>query len=139
MTTDFDIKILYDGDCPLCKREMAWLMRRDTKRRVAFEDIASSGFDPARYGRTQMDVMDRIHGQLPDGTVIEGVEVFRRVYRAVGLGWMLAWTRLPVARQLTDTTYRLFAKNRLRLTRRSHSLPRDSTVAVARPSDSERA
>jgi predicted DCC family thiol-disulfide oxidoreductase YuxK len=116
---DFDIKILYDGDCPLCKREMAWLMRRDVKHRVAFEDIASSGFDPTRYGRTQADVMARIHGQLPDGTVIEGVEVFRRVYRAVGLGWMLAWTRLPVARQLSDVAYRIFAANRLRVTGRT--------------------
>lgn len=118
MQTDFDIKVLYDGDCPLCKREMAWLMRRDTRRRVAFEDIASSGFDPTRFGRTQRDVMDRIHGQLPDGTVIEGMEVFRRVYRAVGLGWLLAWTRLPVARQMSDLGYRLFARNRLRLTGR---------------------
>ncbi len=117
--TDFDIKVLYDGDCPLCKREMAWLMRRDKQHRVAFEDIASSGFDPAPYGRTHKDVMDRIHGQLPDGTVIEGVEVFRHVYKAVGLGWMLAWTRLPIARQLTDFAYKIFAKNRLRVTGRS--------------------
>ena len=65
--------------------------------------------------------MGRIHGVLPSGAVVEGVEVFRRAYAAVGYGWLLAWTRWPVLRALADAAYRLFAHYRLQLTgRRGH-------------------
>lgn len=31
-----------------------------------------------------------IHAVLPDGSTVKGVEVFRRVYDAIGLGWVYA-------------------------------------------------
>jgi len=115
----FEIEVLYDGDCPLCSREVAALRRLDRGRgRVRFADIASPDFDPSRHGRTHAELMARIHGALPDGSVVEGVEVFRRAYAAVGLGWLLAPTRWPILRPLADAAYRWFARNRPRLTGR---------------------
>ena len=112
-------RILYDGECPLCLREIAMLRKLDRGRgRLDCEDIAAPDFDAGRYGRTQRDLMARIHGVLPDGSVIEGVEVFRRAYAAVGLGWLVAPTRWPLLRPLADAAYRWFARNRLRLTGR---------------------
>jgi len=110
-----DITVLYDGACPICSREVAFLKRRDRDGRVGAEDIAAPGFDPARYGKTHDEVMARIHGVLPDGRVIEGLEVFRRLYAAVGLGWVAAWTGWPVLRPAADLGYRIFAKLRPRL------------------------
>lgn len=118
MPDDWDIKVLYDGQCPLCRREVAMLRRMDRKNRVAMVDIADPAFEASRYGRTQQDVMDRIHGVLPDGTVIEGMDVFRGLYAATGWGWVMSWTRLPIARPITDAMYRWFARHRLTLTGR---------------------
>jgi len=115
----WQVKVLFDGDCPLCRREMEALARRDRHGRLALEDIAAPEFDPARYGLTQEQAMDRIHGVLPDGTVVEGMEVFRRAYAAVGLGWLLAPTAWPLLGGLFDRAYRWFARNRLRLTGRA--------------------
>jgi len=115
----WQVKVLFDGGCPLCRREMEALARRDRAGRLALEDIAAPEFDPARYGLTQQAAMDRIHGVLPDGTVIEGMEVFRRAYAAVGLGWLLAPTAWPLLGGLFDRAYRWFARNRLRLTGRA--------------------
>jgi len=118
-TPSWQIRVLYDGDCPLCTREVEMLRRRDPEGRTArFEDIAAPGFDAGRYGTTHEALMARIHGVLPDGTLIEGVEVFRRVYAAVGLGWLVAPRRWPVLRPLFHAAYRWFARNRLRLTGR---------------------
>ena len=115
-----EITFLYDGDCPLCAREVAMLRRLDRGRgRLDLEDIATPGFDASRYGRTQHELMARIHGALPDLSVVEGVEVFRLAYAAVGLGWLVAPTRWPLLRPLADAAYRWFARNRLRLTGRS--------------------
>jgi predicted DCC family thiol-disulfide oxidoreductase YuxK len=123
--------ILYDGDCPLCRREIDMMTRLDAGRgRLGRVDIAAAGFDPSRYGRTREELMARIHGVAADGTLVEGMEVFRQAYAAVGRGWLLAWTRLPGLRPLADAAYRWFARNRLRLTGRAADCSED----VCRPS-----
>jgi predicted DCC family thiol-disulfide oxidoreductase YuxK len=114
----WELQILYDGDCPLCSREIAILRRLDRKRRLSMVDIAAPGFDPSRYNLDRPAVMGRIHAALPDGWVVEGMEVFRRAYGAVGLGWLLAPSRWPGLRRLFDAGYRVFARNRLRWTGR---------------------
>jgi predicted DCC family thiol-disulfide oxidoreductase YuxK len=117
-----EFTLLYDGECPLCAREVAMLRRRDRGRgALALVDIAAKGFDPAPYGRDRASLMARIHGVLPDGTVIEGMEVFRRAYAAVGLGWLLAPSRWPLVGRAFDAAYGWFARNRLRLTGREHA------------------
>lgn len=110
-------KLLYDGECPFCRREVAWLTRRDKEGRLAIEDIAALGFNPARYGLAQEEVTSGLHGVKPDGTVLRRMDAVREAYRVVGLGWLLAPTRLPGLRALSDGLYRLFAANRVRLGR----------------------
>jgi predicted DCC family thiol-disulfide oxidoreductase YuxK len=61
--------------------------------------------------------MGVLHGILPDGRVVRGVEAIRQVYGAVGLGWLVAPTRLPVIRWGLDCMYGAFARNRVRLGR----------------------
>jgi predicted DCC family thiol-disulfide oxidoreductase YuxK len=94
------------------------LRSRDRKQRIRFVDIAADDFDATTVGVTWETLMDRIHGRLPDGTVVEGVEVFRHLYAAVGFGPLVALTRLPGITGLLDVAYHTFAKSRLRLTGR---------------------
>jgi predicted DCC family thiol-disulfide oxidoreductase YuxK len=120
MQSSWQIRVLFDGECPLCSREVRFLARRDRGRgRIAFQDLADPAFDPRVHGLDRARAMARIHGVLPGGQVVEGVEVFRRAYAAVGLGWLLAWTRWPILRGLADAAYRVFARNRLRWTGRT--------------------
>lgn len=107
-----DIRMLHDGACPLCSREVAFLRRRDREGRIVFEDIADPTFDPARYGLTHEQVHGKMHAVLPDGSVVTGVEVFRRVYRAIGFGWLVAPTGWPVLRWVFDGLYGCFARIR---------------------------
>lgn len=114
------LTILYDGECPLCRREMAMLLRLDKGRgRLGGVDIAEPGFDATRYGLTQAQVMGSIHAVGEDGSVVKGMEVFRRAYAAVGLGWLLAPTGWRLFKPLADRFYRWFARNRLRISLRS--------------------
>jgi len=115
---DWDVKLLFDGECPLCMREIALMSRFNGRGRLALEDIAAAGFDPGRYGLTQAEVMGHIHAVLPDGRVVTGMEAFRRSYAALGLSWLLGATAWPGLRQVADLGYAWFARNRLRLTGR---------------------
>lgn len=112
------IEMFYDGDCPLCMRETRMLGRLDRKKRILFTNIAAPGFDVSSLGKTLDELMAEMHGRLADGTWVTGVEVFRRLYSVVGFGPAVWFTRLPMITQLLDFGYRLFAKNRLRLTGR---------------------
>lgn len=133
----WQIRVLYDGECPLCAREIHFLERRDRGRgRIQFEDIADPEFDPDRYGVEAGDLMARIHGVLPGGELIEGVEVFRRAYSAVGLGWIMAPTRLPGLRNLAERAYRVFARNRLRWTGRAAQTCEDGRCSISVPDTS---
>lgn len=94
------------------------LQRWDRRQRIRFTDIAAPDFDPASTGQTFDELMARIRGRLADGTPIEGVEVFRRLYAAVGFGWLMPITRIPGISHLLTLGYRIFAANRLRFTGR---------------------
>jgi predicted DCC family thiol-disulfide oxidoreductase YuxK len=119
-SSSWKIKLLYDGDCPLCLREVNFLKKRDADRGlVAFVDIAADDYSPeANAGITFEAAMGRIHAVLPDGTVIQNVEVFRRVYEILGMGWIYAITKLPVIGALADWLYGIWADRRLQLTGR---------------------
>lgn len=114
----FILEVFFDGGCPLCVREIHMLQRWDRQQRIRFTDINAEDFSAATYGKTYEDLMARIQGRLPDGTWIEGVEVFRRLYSVVGFGPVVWVTRLPGISHLMSLGYRLFARNRLRLTGR---------------------
>jgi predicted DCC family thiol-disulfide oxidoreductase YuxK len=62
--------------------------------------------------------MARIHGRLSGATWLQGVEIFRRLYAAVGFGPLVFLSRLPLISQLLNWGYAVFARNRLRLTGR---------------------
>ncbi len=120
-THAWEIEVFFDGGCPLCLREINFLKLRDHHARIRFTDIDTPDFRPDLYGKTYDELMAKIYGRLPDGRWITGVEVFRRLYSAVGFGPLVTLTRLPVISQMMDLGYRIFARNRLRLTGRCTS------------------
>jgi len=113
-----ELEVFFDGGCPLCLREVRFLKHRDRQEKIKFTDIDAPEFSAEAYGKSHQELMAKMHGRLPDGTWITGVEVFRRLYSAIGFGPLVLLTRLPIIRQIMDLGYYVFAKNRLRLTGR---------------------
>ncbi len=119
---DGRFRMLYDGACPLCRREVLALRRR---RPAAIEavDITAPDFDAAApelglgpevdYARLQA----ALYGIRPDGSVTVGMDTLREGYRRAGIGWVLGWTGWWPARPVFDAGYRQFARNRMRISR----------------------
>ena len=123
------IKLLHDGECPLCVREVNFLTKKDAGRGIVkFVDIADLDYDPRdNAGIDFATAMGRIHAILPDGTVIKDIEVFRRVYEELGMGWIYAITKLPVLGAIANWLYGVWADWRLKLTGRP-----DLAVVIAK-------
>ncbi len=116
----WQIELLYDGECPLCVREVNFLQKRDAGRGlVAFVDIADDRYNPQAHGGIDYETaMGRIHAVLPDGTTVKNVEVFRRIYEILGMGWVYAVTKLPIVGAIANWLYSIWANWRLPLTGR---------------------
>ena len=118
------LTLLYDGGCPLCLREVELLGRKDRQRhgeqlKLAFVDIDQADYNPDSYaGISYREAMGRIHAIDADGDVLRDVEVFRRAYDLIGLGWLYAPTQLPLLRPMTNLAYGIWADMRLRITGR---------------------
>lgn len=114
------IKLLYDGECPLCVREVNFLTKKDAGREIInFVDITELDYDPEANAKIDYaTAMGRIHAILADGTVIKNVEVFRRIYEELGIGWVYGITKLPLIGAIADWLYGIWADWRLKLTKR---------------------
>lgn len=109
---DRRIEVFYDAGCWLCRREILFLKRMDRNENIRATNIADPDFC-APDGYTWEALMARIHARLPNDEVIEGPEVFRRLYIAAGLGWAVPFTRLPGIEQCINMGYRIFARYRV--------------------------
>ena len=118
------LTLLYDGCCPLCLREVELLGRKDRQRhgeqlKLAFVDIDQPEYNPDSYaGISYREAMGRIHAIDASGAVLRDVDVFRRAYDLIGMGWLYAPTQWPLLRPLTNLAYGIWADMRLRITGR---------------------
>lgn len=126
MTKTNRFQVFFDGDCPLCKREIDWLRKRDRQQEIEFIDIASPDFREELYGKSFDELMSGIHGRTRDGCWVKGVDVFRYLYDVAGFRRWVRWSRLPLIRTGLAIGYRIFARYRLRLTGRRTRVPSDS-------------
>lgn len=108
--------VLYDGWCSVCAKGARRLEPYERKHpdRLALRDLREHEDLIERHGIDPADARRTMHAITPDGRVVTGMDAVRATARAVGRGWMIAWTGLPVIRWIADRFYAWFARNRLR-------------------------
>ncbi|KAI3963345.1 hypothetical protein MKW98_022767 [Papaver atlanticum] len=120
LSGNWKIKMLYDGDCPLCMKEVNLLTERNKMYgTIKFVDISSEDYSPEdNQGIDYKTAMGTIHAIQSDGTVVTSVEAFRRLYEEVGLGWVYAVTKYKPIGVVANAVYAVWAKYRMQITGR---------------------
>ena len=120
-SSNWKLNLLYDGDCPLCLREVNFLQKKDAGRGIIkFTDIADIAYDPAANGGVDFETaMGRIHAVRADGSLVKNVAVFQEVYEALGIGWLYAPTKWPIISTIVNKLYDWWADKRLSVTGRA--------------------
>jgi len=114
------LTFLYDGGCPLCKRETDFLKGRDEFGNIKFVDINSDDYDPTNYQNISYEkAMSNLHGILHNGNLIQGLDVLAYAYQLVGLGWVYFPIKIPIISNLLKIFYSFWAKYRLNITGRN--------------------
>lgn len=109
------LTLYYDGNCALCRAQMARLRQLDKAGRLSFSDIAAPDFLPEALGVSQEALGTEIHALTADGRLLVGLDSVIAAYTAVGRGWLVAPLRIGVLRLLFVAMYRGLARNRYRL------------------------
>lgn len=108
------LTVWYDGDCPLCRAEVAVLRRLDRAGAIAFVDLSLG--DPCPTERAAM--LARFHAQEEGGALLSGAAAFAAMWRRIPLlrpfGVAARW---PGALWLLEGGYRLFLRIRPALQR----------------------
>lgn len=114
------LTVLYDGACPLCRREIG--VYRDLQplqpgSSVCFADVSNTALTlPA--GTTREQLLARFHVMDRDGQLISGAQAFLALWASLpGWRWLALAGRLPGASWVLERMYRLFLKLRPTLQR----------------------
>ena len=59
--------LFYDGQCPLCLKEIAHYQRLDRDRRIDWRDLFAADTHPEHYGLDRIEAMQVIHAVDPQG------------------------------------------------------------------------
>ena len=116
-----DLTIWYDGQCPLCVREIALMRRLDRRGRIAF--IAIEGLGDGACPIDRAELLARFHAR-EDGQLLSGAAAFAAMWRAIPVlrPFGLAARNRVVLRML-ERGYRAFLRVRPRLQRWARRVP----------------
>lgn len=88
--------VLFDGQCPLCSREIAHYRRRSGADRIEWIDIADINNDPGDLGVSRAQALARLHVRDANGRWHTGAA-----------GFVQLWSWLPAYRWLARLLTRL--------------------------------
>jgi predicted DCC family thiol-disulfide oxidoreductase YuxK len=109
------LTLFFDGQCAFCATEMQRLAGWDRANRLDYVDISLPGFDPAPLGATMEDLNLEMYSMTADGNVLVGVDSLLAAYTLVGKGYLVWPLRVPLLREFLAWLYRLFARNRYKM------------------------
>jgi predicted DCC family thiol-disulfide oxidoreductase YuxK len=125
------LTVLYDGACPLCRREIGvyrGLQPLQPDAPVCFADVSDAALPlPAALppGTTRAQLLARFHVRGRDGELLSGAQAFLALWAALpGWRWLALAGRLPGAAWVMERGYRLFLRLRPMLQRWAFRLDR---------------
>ncbi len=102
------ITVLYNGECPICRREIV-LYQGIVERTGAPVDWIDISVDLEALNAanlTQDQAARRLHVYDTDGTLLSGVAAFIRLWREVqGFGWLASLANFPLVRPFAFALY----------------------------------
>ncbi len=118
------LTVLYDGACPLCRREIGVYRGLRPNTPVCFADVSDPAL-PLPSGTTREQLLARFHVRGSDGQLMSGAQAFLALWAALpGWRWLALAGRIPGAAWVMERLYRFFLRWRPALQRWASRLDR---------------
>lgn len=86
------LKVYYDGQCPLCSREIDHYRNKDTYQRLSFIDITQASFNAELEGLDPKKIHSVFHIKTPTNKVLTGVDGFVAIWNELEI-----WRPMAIA------------------------------------------
>ena len=128
------LTVLYDGSCPLCRREIALYRGLQASQPLCFADVSDPALVPPP-GTSSAALKARFHVRHADGRLESGARAFLALWAALpGWRWLARLGALPGVAALMEGAYRAFLRVRPALQRAAARLePRPSAAGRIPP------
>lgn len=114
--------VWYDGECPLCVREIALMRRLDRRHSINFVEARTASECPL----DTESLLARFHAQEPGQPIVSGAAAFAAMWRAIPLLRPIGLlARIPPVLWILERLYRGFLRVRPWLQRRVRALVTD--------------
>jgi predicted DCC family thiol-disulfide oxidoreductase YuxK len=110
--------VLFDGDCPLCKKSVSILKRLDWLSALRFHNARDTANLPeSKVVLNPQKLLDEMHLLTPDRKHAHaGYDAFRWIAWRIPLAWLVApLMSFPGVPEVGNQIYRWIAKNRFKL------------------------
>lgn len=104
------LTLYFDGECPLCAREIRLLGGKASSQRLLFVDISHEAFDPKSVGFSLEEMKSSLHARFDDGTWVKGLDATLWSWRAAELEFFVAPLSWRALRPILNIAYRVFCR-----------------------------
>ena len=131
MTCPPGLTVLYDGSCPLCRREISVYRGAHASQPLNFKDVSDPALVPPT-GTGVETLMARFHVQHADGRLESGARAFIALWALLpGWRWLARLGRLPGMTPLMEWAYQGFLRVRPAFQALARRWDRQAEPAVA--------
>ena len=114
-------RLLYDGKCPICNREICMLKKNNHQNKIEFIDITSEEFLLLKNENIDYKTaMSQIHLIDGKGKILVALDAFAVVYANCKMPIISTLLRIHFIKMLLNPLYKLFARSRYWLRKKSN-------------------
>ena len=114
-------RVVYDGECPFCRRQIARFRQRDTQSLFEYLPRQTAGLAEQFPKLADADFNAGMRLVCPDGNILVGADAVYHIMRRLSPYRWVAWLyRVPLLHFLFRRIYAWIAANRHRLAGNCH-------------------
>ncbi|MEM8649401.1 MAG: DUF393 domain-containing protein [Pseudomonadota bacterium] len=116
MANKANLKVFYDGGCPLCESEISFYKKRSGAEQVDWVDVSNTNEEYVHPGLSRAEALARFHVVTKEGEVLSGGRAFAGLWRSISVFKPFGWIfRIKPLAWLLDRLYDYFLRHRPRL------------------------
>ena len=113
MTSTPTCTVYFDGDCPVCRKEIAHYRRQHGAEAIAWVDATSCDEAALGPGVDRATVLSRFHVREADGSLASGAAGFVAIWRRLpAFAWLATLASCRPVLAALEVGYRLFLRVR---------------------------
>jgi predicted DCC family thiol-disulfide oxidoreductase YuxK len=103
------VTVFFDGQCPLCTREIGFYQQQEGSRAINWVDVAKVNLSDLPPGLTQESALSRFHVVTAKGTLVSGGEAFSSLWLSLPkFNWVGQLFQITLLATILEVVYKIF-------------------------------